>query len=211
MMRYISTRRLALLLTGALSIALLLFVSCEEKPSEGQVSFPPEIVDPPWLESRRESQLATVEQFGVFHDFTFTDQTTESGISFRHRIVDDAGRDYKAVHYDHGNGVAVADVDEDGLYDIYFVNQVGGNQLWRNQGGGKFKDVTKAAGVAVADRIGVAASFADIDNDGDPDLYVTNVRTGNILFENDGAGAFKRYFPRVRPRLPRALLWGDLL
>src|SRR2546430_11285609 len=35
-----------------------------------------------------------------------------------HRIVDDAGLYYKAVHYDHGNGVAIADVDGDGLYDI---------------------------------------------------------------------------------------------
>src|SRR5260370_1361653 len=37
----------------------------------------------------------------------------------------------------------------------------------------------------------VSASFADIDNDGDPDLYVTTVRGGNMLFENDGHGHFK--------------------
>ena len=53
-------------------------------------------------------------------------------------MVDDAGIDYKPVHYDHGTGLAVADVDGDGLYDIYFVNQVGGNELWKNLGGGKF-------------------------------------------------------------------------
>ena len=45
--------------------------------------------------------------------------------------------------------------------------------------------------MALADRIGVTASFADIDNDGDPDLYVTTVRKGNVLFENDGKGRFK--------------------
>ena len=43
----------------------------------------------------------------------------------------------------------------------------------------------------IDDRIGVGASFADIDNDGDPDLYITNVRIGNLLFENDGKGHFK--------------------
>ncbi len=43
----------------------------------------------------------------------------------------------------------------------------------------------------VDDRIGVGASFADIDNDGDPDLFLTSVRTGNLLFENDGNGHFK--------------------
>ena len=37
----------------------------------------------------------------------------------------------------------------------------------------------------------MSASFADIDNDGDPDLYVTTVRGGNVLFENDGHGHFR--------------------
>ena len=110
-----------------------------------------------------------------------------------HRIVEDAGKHYKAVHYDHGTGVAVADVDGDGLYDIYFVNQVGGNELWKNPGGGRFENITREAGVALPDRIGVAASFADIDNDGDEDLFVTTVRGGNALFENDGHGTFPRH------------------
>ena len=126
-----------------------------------------------------------------FHDFQFTDRLAESGITFRHRIVDDAGKTYKAAHYDHGNGLAIADVDGDGLLDIYFVNQVGGNQLWKNVGGGKFQDITAAAGVAVPGKVGVSASFADIDNDGDADLYVTTVRGGNMLFENDGHGRFR--------------------
>ena len=45
--------------------------------------------------------------------------------------------------------------------------------------------------MAVADKVGVSASFADIDNDGDADLYVTTVRGGNMLFENDGHGRFR--------------------
>ena len=97
---------------------------------------------------------------------------------------------HKPVHYDHGNGIAVADVDGDGLYDIYFVNQVGGNELWKNLGDGKFKNITKEAGVGLPDRISVTASFADIDNDGDQDLFVTSVRGGNVLFKNDGHGHF---------------------
>lgn len=44
--------------------------------------------------------------------------------------------------------------------------------------------------MALADRIGVTASFADLDNDGAPDLYVTNVRVGNVLFRNQGDGRF---------------------
>lgn len=181
-------------LVAPLYIALLLTASCSLLGENSQpaeiIVIPEDIVNPNWLETRKQIQLTSVEEFEVFYDFTFTDQLEASGIKFLHRIVDDAGRDYKAVHYDHGNGVAVADVDGDGLYDIYFVNQLGGNQLWRNLGDGKFEDITQESGVAVADRIGVTASFADIDNDGDPDLYVTNVRAGNLLFENDGSGKF---------------------
>src|SRR4029079_1064400 len=115
------------------------------------------------------------DQFPVPHDFRFTDRISESGITFVHRIVDDAGLAYKAVHYDHGNGVAIADVDGDGLPDIYFLNQAEPNELWKNLGSGKFKNITAEAGTGVSGRISVAASFADIDNDGDPDLYVTTV------------------------------------
>ena len=143
------------------------------------------------LDKRRRAQLASANQFLVFHDFHFTNRISESGITFVHKIVDDAGKDYKAVHYDHGNGLAVADVDGDGLYDIYFISQLGDNELWRNLGNGRFENITAKAGVAMRDRISVSASFADIDNDGDPDLYVTTVRQGNVLFGNDGKGHFK--------------------
>jgi hypothetical protein len=143
------------------------------------------------LAARKKAQLQTVSQFKVFYQFQFADKLKESGITFVHRIVNDAGKTYKPVHYDHGTGIAVADVDGDGLYDIYFVNQLGGNELWKNLGGGKFKNITAEAGVAVPGRVSVAASFADIDNDGDQDLFVTTVLGGNVLFENDGHGHFK--------------------
>jgi hypothetical protein len=142
------------------------------------------------LALRASTQRQSVGSFKVFHGFQFTDRVKESGITFVHRIVDDSGRYYKLVHYDHGTGIAAADVDRDGLTDIYFANQRGGGQLWKNLGGGRFRNMTMQAGVALADRVGVAASFADIDNDGDQDLFVTTVRQGNALFENDGRGRF---------------------
>ena len=154
------------------------------------ILIPPVLADTGWLQAARTAQLATTGAFDVFADFRFTDRVADSGIAWEHRIVSDAGKTYKAVHYDHGNGVAVADVDGDGLLDLYFVTQVGANGLWRNRGGGRFEDVTAAAGVGLTDEIGVTASFGDIDNDGDPDLYVTTVRGGNHLFENDGGGRF---------------------
>src|SRR5262249_27650356 len=143
------------------------------------------------LAARASAQREAAWQYDVVHDFQFTDRLNDSGITFVHHIVEDAGLHYKAVHYDHGTGVAAADVDGDGLPDIYFVNQVGGNELWKNAGGGLFTNITKDAGVGAAGRISVAATFADIDNDGDQDLFVTTVRGGNLLFENDGRGHFK--------------------
>ncbi len=159
------------------------------RPAAVRIDDPPDL-KPDWLEGRRQAQLATLPELKVFHDFQLADRRPESGITFVNRVVDDAAKTYKPVHYDHGTGLAAADVDGDGLADLYFVNQVGPNQLWHNLGGGKFEDITAGAGVALPDRIGVGASFADTDNDGDADLYVTTVRGGNALFENDGAGHF---------------------
>jgi enediyne biosynthesis protein E4 len=190
---------LAALCTVAATVGYALSAQSDSAPTAAQLSagsttnraVPADLPDTSWLLKLRDAQVKATAGAAVFHDFQFTDRIAESGISFKHRIVDDAGKTYKAAHYDHGNGMAIADVDGDGLFDIYFVSQVGGNQLWKNVGGGKFTDVTAMAGVGVPGKIGVSASFADIDNDGDPDLYLTTVRGGNVLFENDGKGTFR--------------------
>lgn len=152
------------------------------------LAVPPQNLDLPWFESRREDQLAKAADFGIFHDFGFEDRRPESGITFRNKIVDNAGKAWMPNHYDHGNGVATADVDGDGRLDLYFTTQVGSNELWRNVGDGRFENMT--ANVGLEDRVSVTASFADVDNDGDPDLYVTTVKDGNVLFLNDGSGGF---------------------
>jgi cytochrome oxidase Cu insertion factor (SCO1/SenC/PrrC family) len=164
---------------------------------EGNKAYVPwEVRDVPWLAERaRQQEDEMAGRLRVVHDFRFTDRQPESGITFRNQVVEDAGKLYKGVHYDHGTGLAVADVDGDGRLDLYFVNQLGGNQLWRNLGAGRFEDITLRAGVAAADRVNVAASFADTDNDGDADLLVTSVRKGNLLFQNDGHGSFRDISP----------------
>ena len=146
---------------------------------------------PAWLRERGAEEAVLAARSATVHDFQFADRREASGITFVNRIVDDAGKAYKKVHYDHGTGLAAADVDGDGRPDLYFVTQLGRNELWKNVGDGRFADITDQAGVAMPDDVSVAAAFADIDNDGDPDLFVTTVRHGNRLFENMGGGRFR--------------------
>jgi cytochrome oxidase Cu insertion factor (SCO1/SenC/PrrC family) len=154
------------------------------------VGVPKDVFCPPWLKPRGAEQKSRAGDLRVFHEFAFADEVEASGIRFVNRSVTDATRNFRPNHYDHGNGIAVADVDGDGLIDVYFVNQIGGNELWRNLGRGRFEDMTSTAGVALKGRVCVAAAFADTDNDGDPDLYVTTTRHGNAFFQNDGQGHF---------------------
>ena len=150
------------------------------------------LTDPSWLAERAANQRKDVEQrLDAFYGFQFEDKFPTSGITFTNEVVEDAGKAYKAAHYDHGNGIAIADVDGDGRHDLYFTTQLGGNALYRNLGNGKFADITATAGVALSDKISVTSSFADMDNDGDPDLFVTTVRGGNFLFENLGGGKYQ--------------------
>ena len=74
----------------------------------------------------------------------------------------------------YGMGVAIGDVDNDGLPDVY-QTAVGENRLFRNLGNGKFTDVTQQSGVAGGEKEwSTSAAFTDIDNDGDLDLFVCN-------------------------------------
>src|SRR5579872_3770231 len=170
--------------------AVRAFQSSSSSASPPEIRYPAQDAGVDSLARRAQEQKQAATRYPVVHDFHFEDTLPESGITFRHRIVDDSGLNYKPVHYDHGNGIAVADVDGDGLYDIYFVNQAGPSELWKNLGGGKFRKIDSPA-LAIPGRIAVSASFADVDNDGDEDLYVTTVRGGNLLFENDGHGNFR--------------------
>jgi hypothetical protein len=93
-------------------------------------------------------------------------------------------------------GVALLDADGDGDLDIYVTNGPGAaNSLLENQleetGRVSFVDVGAAAGVAATDQDSAGVCFGDIDNDGDPDLYVLGRSEPNRLFENQGDGTFQ--------------------
>ena len=183
MTRSLRTRPARLLVSG-----FVVFTSCRSNGGERPAA-PPSAL--PWLRERAAEEALLAARSPAFHEFRFTDRRDASGITFVNRIVDDAGKAYKKVHYDHGTGLCAADVDGDGLPDFYFVTQLGTGELWKNLGGGRFANVTDAAGVRMPDAIAVGCAFADIDNDGLPDLFVTTVRHGNQLFKNLGGGKFR--------------------
>ncbi len=160
------------------------------EPPPQDVFVPEDVARPSWLRPRFEAQQASAGAIQAPHDFLLHDRLGASGITFVHHHSVDVGKLYRAIHYDHGTAVALADVDGDGKPDLFFLDQIGPPALYRNLGEGRFEDVTASSGIDLKGRACVGASFADLDNDGDPDLFVTCIRDGNLLFLNDGKGHF---------------------
>lgn len=125
----------------------------------------------------------------------FVDIATNSGIDYRHIS---GATDDKAVPTANGSGMAICDFDGDGRLDIYFaqstflpVNPAAGHvgRLYANVAPGQYKDITPGSGLDVRTYFTHAAIAGDIDNDGDPDLYLCNFGR-NALYRNDGGGKF---------------------
>jgi len=88
-------------------------------------------------------------------------------------------------------GITVVDVDNDNDQDIYLNYLIGSNNLLLNNGKGYFKNVTTQQKRACeGNSRSNASAFADVDLDGDLDLFVTNEDSSNRLYENDGTGHF---------------------
>lgn len=122
----------------------------------------------------------------------FCDVAPEAGLDFKMTFLPaEQGENFKVNLYDHGCGLVVADYDGDGRDDLFFLNQLGSNALFRNLGNLQFANVSaEHTSLGLGDRICVGGAFADFDNDGDQDAYVTSTRGGNVLFENVN-GQFK--------------------
>src|SRR6266849_6108724 len=114
-------------------------------------------------------------------DGTFTDVSQESGI---------------AIATGKGLGVAFADYDGDGWTDIYVANDSVMSFLYRNKGNGTFEEVALTAGAGYNEDgkpfAGMGVDFADYDNDGRPDIFVTNLsQEMYALYKNIGGGSFQ--------------------
>src|SRR6266478_6173168 len=133
-----------------------------------------------------------------------------TGITFTNRLSDAAAAANQIRM--NGSGVAAGDVDGDGWCDLYFCGLEGGNRLYRNLGGWRFRDVTDQAGVRCAGQYSTGAVFADVDGDGDLDLLLNSIGGGTRLFLNDGKGGFQEATDRglVRSHGATTMALGDV-
>ena len=119
--------------------------------------------------------------------------TARSGIDYRHGYLDPTGSEPE----EFGGGVASGDFDGDGWIDLFILRgDIGPNLLYRNLGDNVFEEVAEAAGVAYTkgsdqNHRHSGPAFADMDGDGDPDLFVGGIEGDpGFLFHNEGDGTF---------------------
>lgn len=122
----------------------------------------------------------------------------QSGVTFSNTITTTDTHNFHSDHFIYnGAGVAVGDVNNDGLPDIYLTGNMVSSRLYLNRGSMQFEDITESAGVAT-DRWATGASMVDINADGYLDIYVsvsgppesTPAERANLLFINNGNDTF---------------------
>jgi len=119
-----------------------------------------------------------------------------TGVTFANTLPEKADFNIlNYLYYYNGGGVAVGDIDGDGLPDLYFTSNLGPNKLYRNRGNYTFEDVTDKAGVADPDAWKTGVTMADVNGDGKVDIYVSGadylgLHGRNVLYINNGDGTF---------------------
>jgi enediyne biosynthesis protein E4 len=116
---------------------------------------------------------------------------SETGIDFTNKVENNDTMNYfKYRNFYNGAGVAIGDINNDGLPDVYVVSNQGPNKLYLNKGNLQFEDITEKAGVGGTKKFSTGATMADVNGDGWLDIYVCNSGEGddraNELFINNG-------------------------
>lgn len=173
-------------LRRGLSFAALVFAAACSDPAPPPRPAPP----PATYAAAAPREVATAASKAV--PVRFVDVTETSGIRFRH---DNGARGAKWLPETMGGGVGLFDADGDGDDDVLLLDggaldgpATGRSKLYRNDGGWRFTDVTKGSGFDVP-MYAMGVATADIDADGDVDVFVSRVG-GYSLFRNDGGLRF---------------------
>ena len=142
----------------------------------------------------------------------FTNSTAASGVDFRNDLhFTEELNPYTYRNFYNGAGVAIGDINNDGLADIYFAGNQVDNKLYLNEGNFHFRDITEKAGVACMGVWSTGVTMVDINADGLLDIYVCKSgnpdvpNRNNELFINNGDLTFteksKEYGLDVKPLL----------
>jgi enediyne biosynthesis protein E4 len=130
------------------------------------------------------------------HLFTSLDKSA-TGIDFRNTLFEDGPLNVaNYLYFYNGGGVAIGDINNDGLQDILFTGNMVGNRLFLNKGNFKFEDITKQSGVAKMQGWCTGATMADVNGDGKLDIYICRSADinpdlrKNLLFINNGDLSF---------------------
>ncbi len=123
---------------------------------------------------------------------------SETGIGFVNTIREtEEGNVLNYAYFYNGGGVAIGDLNNDGLPDILFTGNMSPNRLYLNKGHFKFEDITASSGIAAAQGWCTGATLADVNGDGLLDIYICRsgdsdpVRRRNLLYINLGNGKFR--------------------
>ncbi|AMR32011.1 hypothetical protein A0256_11570 [Mucilaginibacter sp. PAMC 26640] len=134
---------------------------------------------------------------GVDNPLFSLQKNKDIGINFVNQLNEqDRTNVFTFRNYYNGGGVAIGDINNDGLNDVYLTSNQGGNQLYLNKGNWKFEDITDKAGVKGTKYWSTGVTMVDINGDGWLDIYVCHSgniidRKGNELFINQHNGTFK--------------------
>ena len=157
---------------GAVVLCTALFTACKNKKE-----------DPPVEKKETLFSLLAPDSTGI--DFVNAIENQKDFNIFKYR------------NFYNGGGVAIGDVNNDGLQDLYFTGNMESNRLYINKGDFKFENVTEKAGVGGNKPWSTGVVMADINADGWLDIYVSNAGNlegnnhDNDLYINQGDGTFK--------------------
>lgn len=122
----------------------------------------------------------------------------ETGIDFINQLSDNLDRNIiEYLYYYNGGGVAVGDINNDGLEDLFFTANEQPDKLYLNKGGLQFEDVSADAGILADDAWSTGVAMVDVNNDGYLDIHVCKVGVAimpaahNLLYINQKDGTFK--------------------